>query len=253
VLVSVIIPTFNESQNIEQCVAAARGDYSPEEVEIIVADGGSTDGTLNVVPADVTVVHAPTGRGVQMNCGADAAHGEIFVFCHADSRLPPGWREQVVSTLRKAHTSGGAFQTRYEPQRGLLLGLINHLKFPADWRVIHGDRAQFMTSSVFLDIGGFPQIPLMEDVEMARSLHRRGKLRLISSRVVTSSRRYLELGSVKYFLSVMRNVLNYLYFGATPEEIERVYKSSRETAMEPEEQEREGVYGSGSASTRPTS
>ncbi|MGC9348140.1 MAG: hypothetical protein ACP5JG_08395, partial [Anaerolineae bacterium] len=113
----------------------------------------------------------------------------------------------------------------------------------------HGDRAQFMRASLFRKIGGFPDIPLMEDVEMARALRRRGKLKLAPSWVVTSSRRYLELGSLRYFLSVIGNVLRYLYFGATPEEIQSSYRSSREAIIDQQDQETEANYGSANSAS----
>ncbi|MGC9349188.1 MAG: glycosyltransferase, partial [Anaerolineae bacterium] len=138
-LVSVIIPALNEADNIAKCIQAARRDYSQEEIEIVVCDGGSRDGTLERIPAGVRIVRAPRGRATQMNHGAAMASGEIFLFCHADSQLPVDWRESVIETLRDPRVVGGAFQTRYEPQRGLLLWLINHIRVPADWRVIHGD------------------------------------------------------------------------------------------------------------------
>ena len=223
VLVSVIIPTLNEALNIRSCVEAARRTYLSSEVEIIVADGGSTDRTVERVPEGAQAINAPRGRAVQMNHGADAARGDILVFCHADSRLPAGWRDAVINALARPGVSGGAFQVRYEPQRGPLLWLINHVGFPADWRVIHGDRAQFMYRAVFEAIGGFPELPLMEDVEMARALHRRGRIVLLPDRIVTSSVRYLQQGSLVYLGRVIWNVLRYLYLGSTAADIARSY------------------------------
>ena len=134
-LVSVIIPALNEAGNIRQAVAAARRDYTPAEVEVIVVDGGSTDGTPDVVPPGVTLVRSPRGRAVQMNRGAAASHGEILVFCHADSQLPAGWREAVIEALSRPGVSGGTFQTLALPERGLILYLRNRIRFPANWDI----------------------------------------------------------------------------------------------------------------------
>ncbi len=191
-LVSVIIPALNEAANITGCIRAARRHYT-NDVEIIVVDGGSTDGTLALIPPDVRTLQSERGRAVQMNRGAAHARGDILVFCHADTRLPKGWRKAVVEAVEKPGVAGGAFQVTYQPPKGIL-HLVNRINFRGNWRAIHGDRAQFTTRKTFEAIGGFPEIPLMEDVELSRALHRRGDLILLSKRVTTSSRRFLENG-----------------------------------------------------------
>jgi rSAM/selenodomain-associated transferase 2 len=226
-LVSVVIPALNEAENIAETVAAARRGYSDDEVEIIVVDGGSTDGTPERVPPGVALISSPRGRAVQMNRGAAASHGEALAFCHADSLLPAGWREAIVHALAQHGVSGGTFQTLILPAKGIL-HIRNHMRFPANWRIMFGDQVQFMSRATFEQVGGFPEIPLMEDVEMARVLHEAGKLVRIPLRVTTSSRRFLERGALCQALMNARNMFRYLYLGATPEDIVRVYRSSRE-------------------------
>ncbi|NBD36074.1 MAG: glycosyltransferase [Chloroflexi bacterium] len=226
-LISVIIPALNEAENIQTCIEAARRGYSADQVEIIVADGGSSDGTPDLAPPDVTVVHSPRGRGVQMNRGAQVATGEGFVFCHADSYLPRGWYEAVVEVLRQPDVSGGNFQPLISPAKGVL-HLVNHIIFPTDWRIMFGDSAQFMSREIFEQVGGFQDIPLMEDVEMSRALHNAGRLVCIRLRVKTSSRRFLERGATRQWLFTVWCMIRYLYLGASPEDIARVYRSSRE-------------------------
>jgi rSAM/selenodomain-associated transferase 2 len=233
-LVSVIIPALNEAQNIERCIADARRQYAPEEVEIIVVDGGSTDATTDLVPGDVTLLTSPRGRAVQLNRGAAAADGEIFVFCHADSFLPVGWREAVVDVLRAPDVSGGTFQTLILPANWMLK-IRNRWVFPPKWSIMFGDQVQFMRRETFEAVGGFPEIPLMEDVEMSRSLHEAGRLVRIDSdvRVITSARRFAERGYLRQSLLNGWNMFRYLNLGATPEQIARSYRSSREeTASE---------------------
>lgn len=229
-LVSVIIPALNEAEYIGAAIAAARRAYSSAEVEIVVADGGSSDGTPGLLPDHVTLLRAARGRAVQMNRGAAAAHGDVFVFCHADTELPAGWREAVLTALARPEVSGGAFGTLIVPARGIL-HMINRLPLPADWRIMLGDVAQFMRRETFERLGGFPDIPLMEDVEMARVLHRVGRLVRLPLRVKTSSRRFLERGPLRQLLRIFWLMVRYLYLGATAEEVAVAYRSSREEGL----------------------
>ncbi len=229
-LVSVIIPALNEAENIAACIVAARRDYAPAELEIIVVDGGSTDGTPDLVSPDVTLLRSPRGRAVQLNRGAAAAQGDLFVFCHADSLLPAGWREAVIAALSDPAVSGGTFQTLILPAFGALHPR-NRVVFSANWRGMMGDQVQFMSRATFERVGGFREIPLMEDVEMSRALHRAGRLVRPPShlRVITSSRRFVERGILRQSLRNVWNVFRYLYLGATAEQIAAVYRSSRES------------------------
>jgi rSAM/selenodomain-associated transferase 2 len=227
--ISVIIPALNEATHIQDCITAARRTYTRQEVEILVADGGSRDRTLDLVPKDCTVIQTHPGRALQMNAAARQASGIIFVFCHADSRLPEGWREAVIIALSQPGVSGGTFQTRMEPARGILKWR-NRWKMPPNWRLMYGDQCQFMHRSTFDAVGGFPEIPLMEDVEMSRALKDRGQLVRIHLRAITSSRRLLEKGILRQTVGNFWRMVRYLYFNAAPEQIARTYQSSREQA-----------------------
>jgi rSAM/selenodomain-associated transferase 2 len=229
-LVSVIIPALNEAQQIQEAIAAARRGYAADEVEIIVVDGGSTDGTPELVSKDATLVVASRGRAVQMNHGARLAVGQVLLFCHADSQLPLGWREAILGALRRPGVAGGAFRPLLRPARGIMLHLLNIVPHPADWRILYGDAAQFMARATFDRLGGYPEQPLLEDVEMARALHRAGRLVRLPLRVVTSSRRFLERGPLRQSLLDTWCLVRYLVLGATAEDVARMYRSSRERA-----------------------
>ena len=230
-MVSVIVPALNEVENIQECLAAARRAYTPEAVEIIVVDGGSHDGTPDHVPPGASLIASPRGRAVQMNAGARTSRGDILSFCHADSRLPSGWREAVIQALDRPGVIGGTFQTSILPAYHPLLRLRNRRRFPANWRMMYGDQVQFMRRETFLEIGGFPEIVLMEDVEMSRALHGRGELVRLPLRVATSSRRFRERGLVRQTVENFVRMVWYLYLGASPEKIARTYRSRREEAV----------------------
>jgi rSAM/selenodomain-associated transferase 2 len=229
-LVSVIIPAINEAENIQRTIRAARREYTADEVEIIVVDGGSTDGTPELVPPDARLIRGPLARAVKLNRGAQASSGEILLFCHADSQLPPGWREAVIEALDRPGTSGGCFQEWFQPEKGVLRWL-NRLELPADWRLMLGDMAQFMSRSVYERVGGYPELPFWEDLEMSRQLHEVGPVVRIPLRVITSSRRFLENGPLRQCGFCLWTIIRYVYLGASPEAIAGGYRSSRERAF----------------------
>jgi len=225
--ISVIIPTLNEAENIQATLQAARRDYSPAEVEIILVDGGSTDNTLEGVSKDVHVIQTRPNRAHQMNQGAEASQGAILVFCHGDTQLPQGWRESVLAALKDDQVVGGAFQSRLSPENAFLRW-ANRVKLPRDWRFMYGDQCLFLRRTVFTSLGGYPILPLMEEVELARGMAQKGKLARIDSRVVTDSRRMLENGALKQILRNAWRMIRYLYLDASPQEIADTYRSSRE-------------------------
>lgn len=220
-LVSVVIPTINEAEWIRAAVASVRRDYTDNEVEIIVVDGGSVDGTPRLVPDGEVVIESAPGRAIQMNRGARVAAGDILVFCHADTLLPPSWREAVVDVLRRPEVSGGSFRIRLEPARGFL-HLLNSLPYPADWRLMYGDQAQFSRRGAFERVCGFPEIPLIEDLELMRKLRKVGRLVRLPLVVTSSSRRFLKRGPLRQLLVDVWLVVRDLALKAPPTTLARV-------------------------------
>ncbi|MBN1260005.1 MAG: hypothetical protein JXB35_04915, partial [Anaerolineae bacterium] len=134
-----------------------------------------------------------------------------------------------VAALSNPDVSGGAFQTLILPANWMLK-IRNRWVFPPRWHIMFGDQVQFMRRATFEAVGGFPEIPLMEDVEMSRALHQAGRLVRIDARlrVITSGRRFAERGYLRQSLQNGLNMFRYLVWGASPEAIAKVYRSSRE-------------------------
>ena len=221
-LISVIVPTYNEAENIHKTICSIRQNYSLHAVEIIVVDGGSVDATLRLILAGVRVIISKNGRARQMNEGASQAHGEILLFCHGDTQLPKGWREEVIQQLGQPGVSAGTFGVRFLPAKGVL-HLINALNFPPDWRLMYGDQAQFMKKTIFFAVGGFTELPIMEDLEIMRRLMAKGRLVRARLKVSSDSRRFLERGPLRQTWLNIWVVLRYLYFGVDAETIARDY------------------------------
>lgn len=224
-LISVIIPTYNESATITETI----GRLCPwrDDLEIIVADGGSSDGTTGLVGPEARLVLAPRGRASQMNAGAALATGETLLFLHSDSRLPQDFLQQLALALSDRGVAGGAFKIQID-HPGLffrLTSLGSNLR-AALTGIYFGDQAIFVRRDVFQQTGGFPLIALMEDWEFSRTLRRAGKTRLLPGPVTTSARRWLIHG--KWRTAWLMNKIKTLYLlGASPEDLKKLYSDRR--------------------------
>jgi rSAM/selenodomain-associated transferase 2 len=192
VRIAVVIPTLQEEDRIAHAIESARS----AGVEIIVADGGSLDATRErAVAAGARVVSGPSGRARQLAAGARAAEADAILFLHADTLLPAGWADAVRGALADPAVAGGAFAFRFaEPGRALRLvewGVRVRLALAG---LPYGDQALFARRSALEAIGGVPQAPIMEDLDLVRALRRRGRLALLPLPATTSARRYLERG-----------------------------------------------------------
>ena len=225
---SVVIPTLDEGARIagrlDEVAAIAGVD------EIIVVDGGSRDATVRIASSRLGVrfVNAPRGRARQMNAGAAAARGDVLLFLHADVSLPEDAAWHVEKALRDRSVVAGAFRTWTVPDAGpSRLAPLLHL---ADMRsryssLPYGDQALFVRADAFRKAGGFPDQPLMEDLELSRRLRRLGRIRIVRASVQVSGRRFLAR-PVYYFLAV--NLFPALYaLGVSPSTLKRLYGDPR--------------------------
>jgi rSAM/selenodomain-associated transferase 2 len=224
----VIIPVVDEEARIGgqlEAVARIAGIH-----EAIVVDGGSRDGTVARARAAGTarLLSAPRGRASQMNAGARAATGDVFLFLHADVRLPDDALTWIEEALEDPEVVAGAFRTWTVPDAGRTwLAPLLHL---ADLRsrysgLPYGDQALFVRAGVFRQAGGFPEQPLMEDLELSRRLSRLGRIRVVPARVTVSGRRFLAR-PIAYTVAV--NVFPALYAaGVSPAILKRLYGDRR--------------------------
>jgi hypothetical protein len=225
--VSVVVPMLDEQVRIGRQLASLVGDGCWHEV--LAVDGGSRDGTVGLarsVPG-VRVIEAPRGRARQMNAGARAATGDVLLFLHADVELPAEALAAVATALGDPEVVAGAFRTWTVPDRPTRLRPLLRL---ADLRsrytgLPYGDQALFVRAGVFEALGGFPDQPLMEDLELSRRLRRAGRIRTVPARVRVSGRRFL--ARPLYYFALM-NVLPLLYAaGAPPARLARLYGNPR--------------------------
>lgn len=193
-LISVIIPTLNEEDFIEHSIKSAF--RSPEPVEVIVVDGGSVDKTAEKAAGLGTQVFAcKSCRARQMNHGASKATGDILLFLHADTILPEGFEQTVKEALKPSDVSAGAFSFGVDAEGMKYRALERCVNLRSRFfSMPYGDQAFFVRREVFEKAGGYPDIPIMEDVELIKRLKQHGRLTILPQRIVTSARRWERLG-----------------------------------------------------------
>jgi len=220
---AIVIPTLNEEAALRRDLPAALAAAD----EVVVSDGGSTDGTIAVArELGARIVTGPPGRGGQLTRGAEATDAPLLLFLHADTRLPPDGVERIREAVAGGAVGGG-FLLRFDTGGARLrLGerLIN-----ARTRLIRcplGDQAHFVTREAFRALGGYRDWPILEDLDFALRLRRQGRTALIASPVTTAARRFVQQGVAR---TVATNWLIWLLFfcGVSPHRLARLYRQIR--------------------------
>jgi Glycosyltransferases involved in cell wall biogenesis len=220
VRISVIIPTLNEETTLGPTLRRVQQQADP--FECIIVDGGSADETRALARSrGATVLQAPKGRASQMNHGADSATGSVYLFLHADTLLPPDGLSTIRTVLEDPDTTSGTFRLQFDEPTLLLrfYAWCTHLPWI---RLCFGDRGQFVQRSTFEAVGGFPDWPLFEDLELAARLHRHGGFRLLDTAVTTSARRFRRYGPLRQQLRNLYLWSHYMW-GSDPERVAHLY------------------------------
>jgi uncharacterized protein len=221
---TVVIPALNEAAGIAQAVERLRAP----DIEVIVADGGSRDGTARLArQAGATVIETQPGRAWQQNEGARHAGGRVLLFLHADTRLPDDFGAQVFELLMDPGTVLGAFQFKTDWDHWAMRWIERaayvrsaHLHRP------YGDQGLFLRKTVFAKVGGFPLVPIAEDLYLVRRLARMGRIALAPGTAVTSGRRWRRVGIGRTTL-INALIAGGCMLGVDPRRLARLYYRGR--------------------------
>jgi len=221
---SIIIPVLNEAAGIVHTLAPLQ-PLRARGCEAMVVDGGSTDASAELArPLADRVIASPPGRARQQNAGAAEARGDVLLFLHADTRLPPDADQLVSDGLRASGRGWGRFDVRLTGDHPMLrviermIGVRSRLS-----GIATGDQAIFVRRDWFTRTGGFPQIPLMEDVALSKALKRLGPPLCLRETVLTSSRRWEQRGVWRTMALMWRLRLEF-WLGADPDRLAERYR-----------------------------
>ncbi len=218
--ISVVIPTWNEAPYIAACIESVV--KALPDAEILVVDGGSTDATRDLASqGGALVLMAPRGRGTQCNVGGRSAVGDIILFLHADTALPGDAGERITEGFHDPEMQVAMFRLSFDQEHPLLKFYSFFTRFDSEWYKF-GDQAIVLRRDLFWRMGGFPDWPLLEDVEFLRRVRLATRIRIFPSAVITSSRRLRRDGLVR------RQIINAwllirFKFGTSSHELAREY------------------------------
>lgn len=221
---SIIIPTYNEADQIAQTIGNTHAASGKHEIEIIVVDGGSIDETMTIAKecGAITVKSDRKGRAAQLNKGASVAKGEILYFLHADSIAPKAFTSQILDAYHRGAVSG-CFRLKFDHNHWFLKANCWFTRFNVN-AVRFGDQSLFVTKKIFLKTGGFREdLLLMEDQEIIHRIKKHGRFKVMNDVVITSARKYLDNG-VYRMQAIFCRIWAMYYLGYPQEEMLRVYK-----------------------------
>jgi rSAM/selenodomain-associated transferase 2 len=220
---SIIVPVLNEGESIADALDAL-ADLRALGVEVIVVDGGSRDATVPRARARADrVISAPRGRALQMNAGAEKACGDVLLFLHADTRLPGDADHIVLDGIARSGRAWGRFDVKIDGDSPLLVAVAWLMNIRSRLTgIATGDQAIFVRRDAFHSVGGFPAIPLMEDIALSKRLKRASRPLCLRACAVTSGRRWDKNGVASTVLLMWRLRLSY-FFGADPKALARQY------------------------------
>jgi rSAM/selenodomain-associated transferase 2 len=224
---SIIIPVLEEARSIAATLEALR-PAREAGVEVVVVDGGSRDGTIAAAqPLADAVLRSARGRAVQMNAGARAAEGEVLLFLHADTVLPPDAVGTLLDSLQRTQRAWGRFDVAIAGADPLLAIIALFMNARSRLTgIATGDQAMFVRRDAFARVGGFPEIPLMEDVALSKALRRVSRPLCLRPRVLTSGRRWERQGTLRTVWLMWRLRLEFA-LGADPHRLARRYDVER--------------------------
>ena len=225
--ISIIIPVLNETERINETIALLRESDSGKESEIVVVDGDAAASTLAaVLDGSVRGIISARGRAVQMNRGAEAASGDILLFLHADTLLPPHALSLIRRAMKDGRSVAGAFDLGFDTKRTIFRVTEKYVFLRTRLtKIPFGDQAIFIRRDYFRNLGGYREIPVMEDVDLMKRIRKKGdRIRIIPVKVSTSPRRYEREGILS---CTFRNwVLQALFaMGVPPERLAKRYRS----------------------------
>ena len=223
-VISIIIPTLNESQTIESCLRQLNVIRNSGH-EVIVVDGGSIDDTLDKARplADIVIQHQ-TGRARQMNAGAELARGEMYLFLHADTILPVDADKRILDCVKLHSDCWGRFDVKLSGTHWLfrVIGFCMNFRTRITG-IVTGDHGIFISRRWFEAIGGYETIDIMEDISISKRLRRLGRPVCLKASVITSSRRWEENGILRTIFKMWRLRLAYA-MGVNPDYLVTQYE-----------------------------
>ena len=224
---SIIVPVLNEEAVLEAHLASLVKHCIQLDYELLIVDGGSCDGTVGIAARYGRVITSARGRATQMNAGAAVADGDVLLFLHADTQLPTQAFSGIEEAFKSPAVVAGAFRICFNCERwpygcvAFFTNMRSHLR-----GIFTGDQAYFVRASTFHAIGGYPEQPLMEDLEIIKHLRAHGKIVLLPLYVTTSARRHERVGLLRCVLFMW--YLRTLYaFGVPPAELQKRYLDVR--------------------------